>query len=354
MKNKGILFILVVLVALVGFWAYNNLIVGKSNENPEVPKRQEEMKKEPESKKDFVPINKEIKEGDSIDVNYPSFGNEKIDSEIKNNIDSHLKEFKSSLTSDKTDQFLEISYSVENYSSDVVGVKYVYSYSGEVKPVSEVECFTYDLSNSKRVLLTDVFKNNSDYLNKLSALSYDYLMRSSTSDFVKTGTAPSIDNFSNFLLFGDRIVFYFSPCMVDACSEGIKQSSVKLSDVSSFLNERFSVSLKEEGAGLVLDNIKEGDLVKSPLEVIGKVNGDGWIGFEGRVGVIEILDDDNKVIASKEMMATSEWTKESIDFKVKVEFETPKTDSGFVVIYNENPSGLEANNRQKIMRVRFK
>jgi hypothetical protein len=220
--------------------------------------------------------------------------------------------------------------------------------------VTEVECLVFDLNKSERLFLSDIFKPESDYLNKISGLAYDYLIKSSDKDFVKTGTAPEAENFSNFILSQDKIIFYFSPCIVDACSAGSKHVPIKLSDLSMFLSERFYAGAEEEKKGLTISGLKEGDIIKSPLEITGKINRDSWVCFEGVAGRVDIIDENSNVVATGEMKATSDCLKESVEFNINIEFKIPTAKEGFVVFYNENPSGLEENNRQQIIKIRFK
>jgi hypothetical protein len=351
-NNKGLIFILVIIALLVAVWAYVKY-APKENANPPetmgTDKGKEADNKELDQEKDNSISEK------GVDVRYPSFGNKRVDEDIAKKINSRISDFKSSLEGGVGDDTLEVAYSVEKYSDDIVSVKFDLLYGGGARPVTDIECLTYDLSKSKQLFLFDLFKPESEYLNKISGLAKDYLLRSSDKDAVIAGASPEADNFKNFVLTKDRIIFYFPACSVDACSSGPKSVPINYSDLSLFLNEGFysvaNIPVKE--SGLVV-SLKEGDIIATPLELVGMVNGGGWICFEGIVGNVEIFDDNNNSIARGEMKASSNCLQERVDFEVSLPFKKPITTNGFVVFYNENPSGLDENNRQEIIRVRFK
>lgn len=351
-ENKGLLFILVISMILIGFWVYSNYFL-----NLETPVEEPETviinsQKEQVVKEDISVGNKELKEK-NIAVNYPSFGNQKVDDSIRRSIEMRVKDFKESLSEDRDDQSLEITYEIGEYYNEIKSVKYTYLYSGGARPATEIECQTYDLAKSERIFLSDIFKEGSDYLNKISGISYDYLIRSSDKESVKIGTVPREDNFSNFMLYSDRIVFYFSPCIVDACAAGPRQVPINLSDVNLFLKDNYVL---KEGGGVnivEIDGIKEGDLVNSPLQLEGRADGKIWVNNGGEIGRVELLDDSNNVIVGGSLKVSSEEDG-VIRFKVSLVFDSPKTEKGYLVIHNE---GMEKDGEKavhKIIRVRFK
>jgi hypothetical protein len=80
--------------------------------------------------------------------------------------------------------------------------------------------------------------------------------------------------------------------------------------------------------------------VSSPLTIKGRVTGGNWIGFEGQVGNVQLVDSEEKVLGSAVLKASSDWMKFPIDFETVLSFENPEGENVSLVFHNENPSGL--------------
>jgi hypothetical protein len=101
-------------------------------------------------------------------------------------------------------------------------------------------------------------------------------------------------------------------------------------------------------------NLRDNQEISSPLEITGMVSGNGWIGFEGQVGTVKLLNSNGEQLALGILTAQGDWmTSLPINFKTTLNFATPKTENGTLVFRNENPSGLEENNREFILPIKF-
>ncbi len=107
-------------------------------------------------------------------------------------------------------------------------------------------------------------------------------------------------------------------------------------------------------SGIEVSIPKSGELIKSPLKITGKVDGNGWTGFEGQVGTVKLLDDTGKVLAFGILTAQGEWMQQVINFETTLTFATPATAGGSLVFYNENPSGEAAKDKTFSLPVNFK
>jgi hypothetical protein len=102
----------------------------------------------------------------------------------------------------------------------------------------------------------------------------------------------------------------------------------------------------------VIVNIRNGDTVKSPLMVTGKARGN-WF-FEANLPVT-LKDSNGKVLAQKGAQATGDWmTTDYVNFTVTLDFPTPTTEFGLLLIEKDNPSGLPQNDSAYAVPVRFK
>lgn len=87
-------------------------------------------------------------------------------------------------------------------------------------------------------------------------------------------------------------------------------------------------------------NLEVNQVVKSPLIILGEAA--GWY-FEASFPA-RIEDAGGNVLAQAPAQAKSDWmTTEFVPFETKLEFETPTTKTGFVVLMADDPSGLNQN-----------
>ncbi|MCX6760400.1 MAG: GerMN domain-containing protein [Candidatus Nealsonbacteria bacterium] len=98
--------------------------------------------------------------------------------------------------------------------------------------------------------------------------------------------------------------------------------------------------------GIMVSLPRPGDKIASPVKIKGYVNGDGWIGFEGQAGTVALFDDAGVQLGEAVLAATTDWTKPPVEFEVNLEFNKTNQSKGTLIFKNENPSGLEENNRE--------
>jgi len=107
--------------------------------------------------------------------------------------------------------------------------------------------------------------------------------------------------------------------------------------------------------GVFFDSLKKNQEISSPFEITGYVNGNGWIGFEGQVGIVELLDSNNQELALALLLATDDWmTSSPINFTASLEFVSENDQNGTLVFSNENPSDLPENSRTFSVPVKIK
>jgi hypothetical protein len=92
-------------------------------------------------------------------------------------------------------------------------------------------------------------------------------------------------------------------------------------------------------------------VISSPLQVKGEARG-FWF-FEGDFP-IRLLDDDGNELGIGFVSAKSDWmTEDFVGFEGKLEFETPITEKGTLILEKDNPSGLPEHADQLMVPVRF-
>jgi len=100
-----------------------------------------------------------------------------------------------------------------------------------------------------------------------------------------------------------------------------------------------------------IDQPRPNGLVESPLEIKGEARG-YWF-FEADFPV-KILDADGNLLGIAIAQAQSDWMTENfVSFEATLEFETPTTEKGTLVLEKDNPSGLPENADELRLPVRF-
>lgn len=86
------------------------------------------------------------------------------------------------------------------------------------------------------------------------------------------------------------------------------------------------------------------DTITSPLLVAGQARGQWY--FEASFPV-RLEDANGVVLVQAPAQAQGEWmTTEFVPFSVALEFAPPTTNTGFLVLHNDNPSGLPENDKE--------
>lgn len=114
-------------------------------------------------------------------------------------------------------------------------------------------------------------------------------------------------------------------------------------------------SFEEEQAAepeVVVTAPEYGGLATSPLTVTGKAKG-FWF-FEANIPVT-LKDQNGKILAQKGFMTSDDWmTEEYVNFSGTLEFATPETEFGVLIISKDNPSGDPERDASFAVPVRFK
>jgi len=122
--------------------------------------------------------------------------------------------------------------------------------------------------------------------------------------------------------------------------------------VAGFLLVKQAGNNSESEQKIIVDSLKAGDTISSPLEIIGKARGNWY--FEASFPIV-LLDGNNKEIATAIAQAQSDWmTEDFVDFKALLSFSNPETQKGTLVFKKDNPSGLPENDEQIEVPIYFK
>lgn len=102
---------------------------------------------------------------------------------------------------------------------------------------------------------------------------------------------------------------------------------------------------------IIITEPQENDLVTSPVTIRGQAKG-SWF-FEA-VFPIQIVDGSDNQIGFGTARAADDWqTDEFVDFTAQITFDNKESKTGYLVLHNDNPSGLEKFAKEYRIPVRF-
>ena len=103
--------------------------------------------------------------------------------------------------------------------------------------------------------------------------------------------------------------------------------------------------------------------ISLPLKILGYVTGkDGWSGFEGQVGTVDLISEGGQKVGGGILKATSDWTFLPVYFEADVQTSVKCggdskcifSGNAIFVFHNENPSGDSAKDKTFVLPVRIK
>ncbi len=98
-------------------------------------------------------------------------------------------------------------------------------------------------------------------------------------------------------------------------------------------------------------NVQANEIINSPLVILGEAK--LWY-FEASFPV-RLEDAGGRIITQVPAQAKTDWmTEEFVAFEAKLEFEPPATETGFIVLEQDDPSGLKSNIEFMKIPVTFK
>ena len=141
--------------------------------------------------------------------------------------------------------FLSIAYDEYRFSEDIISLVFTVSdYTGGAHPNSYYRTFTFDLAQTRVLIVDDLFVNTADALAVISPIvQQDLLARlgdMSDATWIEQGTGLIPENYQNFAITPDELIFFFPPYQVAAYAAGPQEVAIPLSQIRSALAAPFS------------------------------------------------------------------------------------------------------------------
>lgn len=121
----------------------------------------------------------------------------------------------------------------------------IYEDTGGAHPNGSYSTLTFNPEGAQ-VELAGLFKPNARYLDRLSKISYDFLVKDlakrfntpldeQQKDMVRMGTSPSPESLQFFYIDGENLVLMFPPYQVAAYAAGSSEVKIPLADLKDIL-----------------------------------------------------------------------------------------------------------------------
>ena len=152
----------------------------------------------------------------NITINYPSTNYPKVNTLIKEYLDTSINNFKNiTLDKTKTTYYLIINYKEYHYHNLISYIFFSESFIGGAHPIHLIKSFTYNINTNLFITINTLTKNNPNILNELSNYTYHTLSNKKifqnqvVNDMLKEGTIPTTNNFKNILFTDKGLIIYF-------------------------------------------------------------------------------------------------------------------------------------------------
>lgn len=144
-----------------------------------------------------------------------------------------------------------ISYELYHFSDNVLSIKFTNDfYTGGAHPNHDFSTFTFNLTQDRQLYLQDLFTEGSNYLQVIAPIVQQDLethlaevfgapLSDMDKDIIVQGTGENPDNYQNFALTPDALIFFFPPYQVAAYAAGAQQVSISLTQLSNILKPEF-------------------------------------------------------------------------------------------------------------------
>lgn len=197
-----------------------------------------------------------VKSGFEIDVNYPTaiwqypFAEQTVDTFLND----YKTQFMQSYTPvDHAGAYanfwtLSFDYQVFNHSQSIMSLLFsISTYTGGAHPNYDFHTFTFDLQKNTEITLDNLFVKGSNPWATIAPIVQQSLETQLATEIgsplvdtdkqaITDGTGEDPQNYQNFVLDGDSLVFHFPPYQVAAYAAGPQSVSIPLSSLSGLID----------------------------------------------------------------------------------------------------------------------
>ncbi|WP_246231508.1 polysaccharide deacetylase family protein [Sporosarcina jiandibaonis] len=187
--------------------------------------------------------------------------NTKVQDYIKNIKDRYLAEIADykALGGNQTGE-LNVSFETFPHHSGFYSFVLVNStYIGDANGFTEINSFRLNPDTGQEITIEDVFEGDQKRLNMVSEVVREILFNDESykdklyMEEATLHTEPDWDNFQNFALTNESLVFYFNKYKIASGTAGIPIVSVPLERLNKFVAKEFKLSIENDDNNIAID-----------------------------------------------------------------------------------------------------
>ena len=246
MEKTGVFIFILILIAVATYFFISSL-KEEIKKEPGMPEEREGI-----SVEEVKIIREDEERGFSIDVSYPRIlgmkdqeKQERVNQVIASMIERSIPVFEESKDGFEQKSSFSVDYSVQYISEELLSIRFNQSIyvAGASHPNDYAVAFNYDLVGEKEIMLSDIFKDDSGYLEVISTYCINDILaglleeeRQSLEDQVRIGAGPEEDNFSAFVFNDKSLIFIFNPYQVGPYAMGFFEVEMPLEGLEGIID----------------------------------------------------------------------------------------------------------------------
>ncbi len=229
--------LLMISIVVIGYFYFSSKVV-------EAPKTEEKKQEEIVMLTVASSSKQIVKENYNINFDFPFTNQEKIDSEISKIVDTSISTFEQEISNfNPAPTGIERPYTLSGTYKSYLGNKYdnfVFLISidfGGAHPNHFYKTLTFD-KNQNVVSIQNILDKELSGISTVDKISQLVIMQitkklgvNANPEMIEAGAGPNIENFRNFYIEGDEIVFIFEPYAVAAYAYSSQEARIKFSDL---------------------------------------------------------------------------------------------------------------------------
>lgn len=179
-------------------------------------------------------------------------GTEKVEINaiLRDYVTNYVDQFKSDYGNDDPGMlidgmkyYLEMNYDTVKHGNSVQTIViYISDYLGGAHGGMDITTMTFDFETGERIMMDDIFKEDSDWVTTLSDLVKEEIRKrdmGADEDWLELGAGPLKENFERFALSEDALILYFPPYYVAPYAAGPQTVEILLTKISDSMNKEY-------------------------------------------------------------------------------------------------------------------
>jgi len=171
-----------------------------------------------------------------------------LNKKIRDFIEAPINDFESQIEQAEIFEEMKNGFYIDSevtyLSKELISIKFLVSQynSGAAHPNNYILTFNYHILEDKKIVIEDLFLDESDYLKALSDIAKLILFNRFQDDieimqeWIERGTEPEEENFEDFGIKESGLIIYFKPYQVGPYAIGTQEAQISFEDLDGYIN----------------------------------------------------------------------------------------------------------------------